>query len=162
AATGAEFVRVNVHTGARVTDQGVIEGRAHETLRLRDRLDADVSVLADTGVKHSGPLGVAADGEHTVTGDDVDDLVDRGLADGVIVSGPRTGEAVDTDRLEAVADRCGERDTPLYVGSGVTADTVGDLLSVADGVIVGTALKRDGETTAPVAEARVRALVDAA
>jgi len=161
AATGAEFVRVNVHTGARVTDQGVIEGHAHETLRLRDRLDTDVSILADTGVKHSAPLGGTADGERTVTGDDVDDLVDRGRADGVIVSGPRTGEAVDTDRLEAVADRCAERDVPLYVGSGVTADTVGDLLSVADGVIVGTALKRGGETTAPVEEARVRALVGA-
>ncbi len=161
AAAGADFVRVNVHTGARVTDQGVIEGRANETLRLRDRLDADVSILADTGVKHSAPLG-GASGERGVAGDGVDDLVDRGLADGVIVSGPRTGEAVETDRLEAVAERCAERGVPLYVGSGVTPETAPELLSVADGVIVGTALKRGGETTAPVEEARVRRLVDAA
>ncbi|QGX94420.1 BtpA/SgcQ family protein [Haloplanus rallus] len=163
AAAGADFVRVNVHTGARVADQGVIEGRAHETLRLRDRLDTDVSILADTAVKHSAPLGgtTAADGR-TTTGDDVDDLVERGRADGVIASGPRTGEGVDRARLEAVAERCGAHDVPLYVGSGVTAGTVGDLLDVADGVIVGTALKRDGETTAPVDPSRVRALVEAA
>jgi membrane complex biogenesis BtpA family protein len=155
AAAGADFVRVNVHTGARVADQGVIEGRAHETLRLRDRLDADVSILADTAVKHSAPVGGAA-------GDDVGDLVERGRADGVIASGPRTGEAVDRGRLESVAERCAVHDVPLFVGSGVTAGTVAGLLDVADGVIVGTALKRDGETTAPVDPARVRDLVAAA
>lgn len=41
AAVDAAFVRVNVHTGARVTDQGIVEGRAHETLRLRERLGVD-------------------------------------------------------------------------------------------------------------------------
>ena len=41
AATGAQFVRVNVHTGAYVTDQGLIEGEAHQTLRYRRELGAD-------------------------------------------------------------------------------------------------------------------------
>jgi membrane complex biogenesis BtpA family protein len=57
AATDATFVRINVHVGARVADQGVLEGRAHETMRLRDHFGADVSVLADVAVKHSAPLG---------------------------------------------------------------------------------------------------------
>ncbi|WP_128081385.1 BtpA/SgcQ family protein, partial [Haloferax sp. ATB1] len=56
AATDGAFVRVNVHTGARLTDQGVIEGMAHETVRLRDQLDTDVAILADIDVKHSAPL----------------------------------------------------------------------------------------------------------
>jgi len=56
AAVGGDFVRVNIHTGARVTDQGVIDGKAHETMRLRDRLGADVAVLADHDVKHSAPI----------------------------------------------------------------------------------------------------------
>ncbi|WP_248897190.1 BtpA/SgcQ family protein [Haloplanus halobius] len=155
AAAGADFVRVNVHTGARVTDQGVIEGRAHETLRLRDRLDADVSILADADVKHSAPLGAGH-------GEPIADVVDRGLAAGVVVSGERTGETVATERLTAAAEQCADLDVPLYVGSGVTPETVGETLAVADGVIVGTALKRGGETTAPVDESRVRALVDAA
>jgi membrane complex biogenesis BtpA family protein len=56
-ASGAQLVRVNVHTGARVTDQGVIEGRAHETLRLRRALDASaIRLLCDVDVKHSAPL----------------------------------------------------------------------------------------------------------
>jgi hypothetical protein len=154
AATGASFVRVNVHAGARVTDQGVVEGRAHETLRLRDRLDADVGILADHAVKHSAPLGA---GETAPA-----DLLERGLADGVVVSGPATGEAVDRDSLRAVAETCAGDDTPVVVGSGVAEDTVGEILDVADAAIVGTALKEGGETTNPVDSDRVRRLVDAA
>ena len=156
AAVGADYVRVNVHTGARVTDQGIVEGRAHETLRLRERLGVDVGVFADTDVKHSAPL--TAEG---YTAESFADTAERGLADAVIASGRGTGEAMDAEALEAVvAER--ERhglDTPVLVGSGVRADTIGEVLTVADGVIVGTALKADGETTAPVDEARVTEVV---
>ncbi|SDM73044.1 hypothetical protein SAMN04487949_2425 [Halogranum gelatinilyticum] len=159
AATGADFVRVNVHTGARVTDQGVVEGRAHETIRLRERLDTDVKLLADVDVKHSTPLGGQAFDPEVVA-----ETVERGLADGVIVSGTGTGHAVDVDRLAAVAERSASLDVaaPVFVGSGVTEETVAELLDVADGAIVGTALKRDGRTTNPVDETRVSALVEAA
>ena len=157
AAVGAAFVRVNIHAGARVTDQGVVEGRAHETLRLRERLDADVGVLADVGVKHSAPLS-----ERSVR-EELRDVCERGLADAAVVSGPATGEGVGEAALgtaiearEAVAP-----ETPVLVGSGVTADNAADLLSVADGAIVGTALKEGGETTAPVDEGRVADVVSA-
>src|SRR6266542_325886 len=56
AAVGASFIRVNVHTGAMVTDQGIIEGDAAETLRYRTRIAADVAIFADTHVKHATPL----------------------------------------------------------------------------------------------------------
>ena len=56
AATGASFIRVNVHTGAMVTDQGVIEGEAAETMRLRMAIAPDVAVFADHLVKHAVPL----------------------------------------------------------------------------------------------------------
>ncbi|OYR66231.1 phosphorybosylanthranilate isomerase, partial [Halorubrum ezzemoulense] len=113
----------------------------------------------DTDVKHSAPLTPAG-----YTAESFADTAERGLADAVIASGPGTGEAVDTDALgSVVAER--ERhglDTPVLVGSGVTPETVADLLDVADGAIVGTALKRGGETTAPVDADRVADLVDAA
>jgi hypothetical protein len=157
AATGASFVRVNVHSGARVTDQGVVEGRAHETLRLRSRLDADVDILADVGVKHSAALG-----ELRPLAERVDDAVTRGLADAVVVSGRGTGHAVDEAHLERAAAAATTHDVPLFVGSGVTADTVEDCLAYADGVIVGTALKEGGKTTEPVDGDRVRKLVEAA
>jgi len=158
AATGAAFVRVNVHVGARVADQGVLEGRAHETMRLRNRLDADVRVLADVDVKHSAPLG--GDGGAAMLGD----AVDRGLADGVIVSGSATGRATDLDAVRAAVtarDDCG-LETPVFVGSGVTAETIGDTLGIADGVIVGSAFEEGGSVPNPVSVERVERVVGAA
>lgn len=158
AAAGASFVRVNVHVGTAATDQGVLEGRAHETLRLRERLAADVAILADVHVKHATPVG------DRDLGRVAHETVERGRADGVIVSGPGTGTGTareDVTRVAAAVADC-ERSGPVFVGSGVTSETVGDLLAAgADGVIVGTALKRDGETTNPVSRERVRAIVDA-
>jgi hypothetical protein len=142
AATGGAFVRVNVHTGSRITDQGTIEGRAHETVRLRERLDAEVAILADVAVKHSTPAGgrdIRAVAKETV---------ERGLADGLVVTGPATGEPADPDHLRDVLDARDDADpsVPVFVGSGVTADNAATLLEVADGAIVGTALKRQGLT----------------
>lgn len=158
AAAGASFVRVNVHTSARLTDQGVVTGRAAETVRLRDRLDADVAILADVDVKHSAPLA-----ERPLP-EEVAELVERGHADGIVASGAGTGEETDADHLEAVVDArdATGADAPVFVGSGVTRETVGETLDLADGVVVGTALKEAGETTAPVDEERVRAVVAAA
>lgn len=157
AAAGGSFVRVNVHTGIRATDQGLVEGTAHKTLRLRERLGADVSILADVAVKHSAPVGersLAAVAEETIG---------RGLADGLVVSGPATGEPADADELKTVLDRRDDVDqsVPVFVGSGVTPGNVSALLDIADGVIVGTALKDGGETAAPVDPDRVEAFVEA-
>jgi membrane complex biogenesis BtpA family protein len=158
AATGADFVRVNVHAGARLTDQGVVEGEAAETVRLRDRLDADVSILADVDVKHSAALA-----ERPLP-EEVAELVERGHADAVVASGAGTGHETDLEHLEAVVDARDDLgvDAPVFVGSGVTRESVSETLNLADGAIVGSALKEDGETTAPVDEASVRELVDAA
>ncbi|KZN24755.1 phosphorybosylanthranilate isomerase [Haladaptatus sp. R4] len=155
-AADAQFIRVNVHTGARLTDQGIIEGSAHETIRLRDELDSDVKVLADVDVKHSAALA-----ERPVS-ELVDETLGRGRADGIVVSGVGTGHEVDTEMLEAVVacrDGIGS-DAPVLLGSGTTAENVRDLLNIADGAIVGTALKEGGETTNRVDEERVRGLVE--
>jgi len=160
AAVNAAFVRVNVHIGAATTDQGILEGRAHETLRLRDRLATDVAILADVHVKHATPVG-----EQTIDRTALE-TVERGRADGVIVSGPGTGDETSLVDVERVVDGLaahGHDRVPVFVGSGVTNETVGDCLAAgADGVIVGTALKEGGETTAPVASEPVADLVAAA
>ena len=160
AATDAEFVRVNVHVGSAATDQGVLEGRAHETLRLRDRIEADVAILADVHVKHATPVG-EQDIERAAL-----ETVDRGRADGVVVSGPGPGDETaleDVERVaETLADPANSNSAPIFVGSGVTAATVGDCLEAgADGLIVGTALKEGGKTTNPVSLERVEDLVAA-
>lgn len=158
AATGGSFVRVNIHTGGRETDQGRLDGQAHETLRLRERLDEDVAIMADVDVKHSGAVGDRPVGELTR------ETIDRGLADAVIVSGPATGSPADDETVRSVLDARDDasRRVPVLAGSGVTPENVGELLSVLDGAIVGTAIKQGGVTTNPVDEDRATELVRAA
>ncbi len=158
AAAGGAFVRVNVHTGTRATDQGVIAGRAHDTLRLRERIDADISIFADVDVKHSAPV---AERDLATT---VAETVDRGLADGLVVSGPATGEPADAEALAAVLDVRDDvaPDVPVLVGSGVGPGNVADLLGLADGAIVGTSLKADGQVANEVDPERVATFVEAA
>ena len=150
AATRAAFLRVNVLVGAAVTDQGVIEGAAATTLRERARLCPDVAILADVHVKHATPLGSETLAEAAR------ETLERGLADGLIVSGRATGRPPEPQALAEVREVAGK--APLLVGSGLTRDNARELLRHADGAIVGTALKRDGLVGEPVDVARVRAL----
>lgn len=154
AATGADFIRVNVHTGAYVTDQGLIEGEAHHTLRYRQRLGAErVAILADVHVKHARQL-VATSLEEALA-----DTVKRGLADGVIITGTATGAPIDPAMLARAHAQTLSHKVPLYAGSGVTEKNIATLLPYVDGVIVGTWLKEDGRIHAPVDVDRVRRIV---
>ena len=142
AVTGAQFIRVNVHTGARVTEQGVVQGRAAETLRLRKSLDAShVAIWADVDVKHSAPLGVRP------LEDEAHDLSSRGMVDALLVTGAGTGKATDVEKVRRVK---GESSLPVLVASGATVETLAMLLAVADGVIVGSDLRMDGRAGGPV------------
>ena len=154
AAAGLDLVRINVLAGAAVTDQGVVEGCAAEVLRLRARLCPNVAILADLRVKHARPL------VDRPLADEARELVGRAGADAVIVSGTATGTDVDPEELRAARAALGAH--PLLVGSGVTAKNVRALLESADGVIVGTSIKRGGRTTARVDAARAKAFVRAA
>lgn len=154
AITGADFIRVNVHTGVAATDQGIIEGRARETLALRRRLGANVAILADVFVKHAVTLH-ANDIAQAAR-----DTAYRGLSDGLIVTGAATGAAVDLDDLRRV--KAAVSDRPVLAGSGVTADSVAAALAACDGVIVGSALKPDGDPNNAVDERRARSFAAAA
>jgi uncharacterized protein len=153
AVCGGAFVRVNVHTGAMLTDQGLIEGDAYETLRCRQQLCAGVQIFADVHVKHAVPLG------NWTIEDAARDTVERGLADALIVSGAGTGLAADLADVERVG-----RAAPaakILLGSGVTLANAHDFLPAADGFIVGTWLKAGGRISNPVDAKRVAALVRA-
>ena len=153
-AVGARFIRVNVHAGAVVADQGLVQSDAYGTLRDRRLLGADVRIFADVGGKHATPLAPVDLEQHAR------DLRHRGLADGLVVSGPATGAATPLADIKRV--RGAVPDVPILVGSGATPDTAAELLSIADGLIVGTSVKRNGDVTAPVDSERVRRLVAAA
>lgn len=149
-ATGARFIRVNVLVAARVTDQGVVASDAARLLRFRAALGAQwVGLIADVGVKHSAPLGLGGSIEEEAI-----EAVERSLADAVVVTGARTGAEADTARVEAVRAAIGE--TPVWLGSGVRAETLGAWLAVADGVIVGSDLREGGRAGGPIDPARAR------
>ena len=153
-AVGARFIRVNVHAGAVVADQGIVQSDAYGTLRDRRLLSAPVEIYADVGGKHSTPLA-PLDFELQAR-----DLVHRGLADGLVVSGRVTGAPTPLDDLKRV--RGATPRVRLLVGSGATPETIAELLSIADGAIVGTYFKEDGVFENRAQRHRVEELVEAA
>jgi membrane complex biogenesis BtpA family protein len=153
AACNGSFIRVNVHTGAMLTDQGLIEGNAYETLRYREQVCRGAKILADVHVKHAVPLG-----DWSIE-DSARDTVERGLADALIVSGAGTGLAAEVADVERVRRACPS--TKVLLGSGVSIANIRDFLPIADGFIVGTSLKVGGKLKNPVDPKRVAALVRA-
>jgi hypothetical protein len=160
ASVGARFIRVNVLTGVMVTDQGTIEGEAYQLLRYRRELGVEVKIFADVLVKHARPLSSIS------LTSAVSETVERGLADGIILSGWATGHPPALEDLELA--RVAAPHTPLLIGSGANVENIASLMHIADGVIVATSLKRssksardNGTETFPVIDPmRVRNFVD--
>jgi len=150
----AQFIRVNVLTGVMATDQGLIEGEAHELLRYRRELGSDVQILADVLVKHARPLSSP---NLTVA---VKDTIERGLADAVILSGWATGSPPNQEDLELACDAA--NGTPVFIGSGASWENIATLLQAANGVIVSSSLKRHGRIEQPIDPIRVSQFVEAA
>jgi membrane complex biogenesis BtpA family protein len=142
AATGSAFIRVNVHVGVMATDQGLVSGRAHETLRYRKQLGQSIAIFADVHVKHATPISEPDIAQAAK------DAAYRGLADALIVTGRTTGDPVDVEDLRKVHEAVPNR--RVFVGSGATAETVPESLQYATGVIVGTGVKPHGDPAAPV------------
>ncbi len=154
AAVDAAFIRVNVLIGVSATDQGFIEGAAAVLHRYRKQLASDVAILADVHVKHAQPISqpdIALAAEETAY---------RGGADALIASGTTTGRAADPESIAKIKSAVPDR--PLLIGSGADATSIRDILQVAEGAIVGTSIKRDGKTTAPVDPDRAKAFITAA
>lgn len=150
---GAQFIRVNVLTGVMATDQGLIEGQAHQLLRYRRELGSDIKILADVLVKHARPLGTP----NLTTA--VQETIERGLADGVILSGWATGSPPTLEDLELAMNAA--NGTPVFIGSGATWENIPTLIQAADGVIVSSSLKRRGRRDQPIDPIRVSRFVEA-
>jgi predicted TIM-barrel enzyme len=80
-------------------------------------------------------------------------------ADALIVSGKLTGWAPELEKVKKAKEFA--RDTPVLVGSGTTASNVKDFLKYADGIIVGTDLKKEGVNENPVDISRVKKYMQA-
>lgn len=147
-AGGGAFVRVNQWANAYVANEGIIEGPAAAATRYRSWLRANgVKIFADVHVKH---------GSHAIVADRSISELTRDAeffdADVVIATGQRTGDAADLSEVRTIADATS---LPVLIGSGVTSANAGDLLGIADGLIVASSLKEEGVWWTPVSERKV-------
>jgi membrane complex biogenesis BtpA family protein len=142
AATGARFVR-EIFTGAYASDMGLWTPDAGAAMRYRDRLGRrDLAML----------FNVSAEFAHSLDGRSLADrarsAVFSSVPDAVLVSGAITGEAAAMSDLAAVKKVL--PGTPVLANTGVKHATVAEVLGIADGAIVGSSLKVDGDTWKPV------------
>lgn len=152
------FIRAEGFVFASVADEGLLAtADAGPLLRARRALGEEaqrIAIFCDIKKKHSS---------HAITADtsiaEHAHAAEFFGADGVIVTGSATGMATPIADLDAARDACA---IPVCVGSGATVATVQDLLRVADAVIVGSDLKRDGVWWKPLDPARIAAFVRAA
>jgi membrane complex biogenesis BtpA family protein len=151
-ASQAAFIRVNVHMGAVISDQGILQGMSHETLRLRAALRSAVLIFADVGVKHATPLGDRGLGLETR------DLSERGMVDAIIVSGVWTGAETSPDDIALVRQHTA---LPVLLGSGATPENLPRVYDKVDGLIVGSTFKKDGRADNMVEESRVKTFTEA-
>ncbi|HVG80707.1 MAG TPA: BtpA/SgcQ family protein [Methylomirabilota bacterium] len=151
-ASGASFAR-EIFTGVYESDMGVWQPDAATALRLRADLGrGDLKLLFNINAEFASPLGnrsIAARARSAVF---------SSLADVVLVSGPMTGQGVETGDLKIVKDAV--PGTPVFANTGVNLDTVAEILRIGDGAVVGTHFKLDGNTWNAVDRARVERFMD--
>ena len=147
----AQFVRATFFTEASVDVSGLVLARPHQLLRYRKFLDPSVKIFADVHIKHSAPLA-----PRPIEKSAYDAAYFQ--ADAVIISGKHTGFPTRMDDVRAVKRVLPE--VPVLIGSGLRQSSAAEFLEVADGAIVGSSLKQDGDAANPVDCERVRSLME--
>lgn len=160
-AVGANFIRVNIHQGTSVTDQGIISGNAHETMRYRRAIGAEeIKIFADVSVKHANPLIQKPLSQECI------ELVERGLVDGaLILTGMMTGVEPDINVVKQIPHLKEDLPSiPIFLGSGVDLLNVQRMLDLSDskidGFIIGTAFKEDNDIHKKVDKTKVKDFMD--
>jgi membrane complex biogenesis BtpA family protein len=151
--TGASFIR-EVLTGVYESDLGMIEPRIGEIAGYRAAIGGDDIALFDNiAPEFASAVGSRGIAERA-----------RGAAflrvDAILISGPAAGVSFEMNDLREAKEAV--PDTPVIANTGVRADRIAEIFGVADGVIVGTSLKVDGQTWNPVDPDRAKRLMEAA
>lgn len=153
-ATGARFAR-EVFTGTFAGDLGLWDTAAGDVFQYRRAIGAErVRLLFTINAEFAAPVAprpLAAVARSVAF---------SSLPDALCVSGPITGSPAPLEELRAAKGAAG--DTPVFANTGVRQETIAETLAIADGCIVGTALKVGGSTWNPVDPRRVRDLMTAA
>lgn len=148
----ADFIRVEAFVENRIGAHGITYAQAPDIMRYRSKMESNVLIFSDINVKHTYPL---------TTSEDIilnlNEAISAG-ADAIIVTGIGTGKQPSIEEVEKLKSHMSE--IPLLVGSGVSKNNIKDFLDVADGVIVGTSIKEDGDVKLPISLEKVKALVE--
>jgi len=151
--TEARWVRVFEWTNAYISHAGYIEGAAGKALRYKNAIGAhDVKFLCDVNVKH---------GSHFIISDrsiseQARDAETEG-ADAIVITGWETGSPPDGELTRTVKEKVA---VPVLLGSGVNEENVTELLSLADGAIIGSYFKDGDDWKRPVDAIRVKRLME--
>jgi len=152
-AVDSDFIRANQWVNAYIANEGFIEGEASKVLRYRRNINAEnIKIFSDVLVKH---------GSHAITNDrDAGEQIYDSIwsdSDVIIITGNRTGDSV---KKEDVVKFKGKSQLPVLIGSGVNIDNAKSLLSVCDGCIISSSLKRNGFWWEKLDEEKVKLFVD--
>ena len=152
AATGASFAR-EIFTGTYASDMGFWNPDAGKAVRYKKSLERDNLVLL-----YNISAEFAYSMDKRTLAERAKSVVFSSIPDALLVSGPLTGVSTSIDELKAVKDIV--RDVPVLANTGVNISNVKDILEVADGVVIGSSLKVNGDTWKAVDENRAKKFMD--
>lgn len=152
-AAGLDFIRAEGFVFAHVADEGLIESSAAKLLRYRRMIGAErVQVWADVKKKHSS---------HAITADiglgAAAEAVEFMRGDAVIITGGVTGEAPRLSDVEEARAHCR---LPVILGSGIDVENIEEFYPSADGFIIGSHFKIDGDWANSVDPWRISSLMN--
>ena len=138
ASTGAHFVR-EIFTGTYASDMGYWNPDAGKAMRYRNSLNReDLLMFYNISAEFAYSLDKRSVAERSKS------VVFSSIPDAILVSGQITGESVAISELKKVKNLI--PDTPVLANTGVKIENVEDILSITDGIIIGSSLKIDGNT----------------
>lgn len=165
-ATGARFIRVNSLVQTIISDSGLIEPEAPLLGELIHNYPG-IEIYADFMVKHAGDLYflstswkklvVESLGIETIIKDMLYDIVWRGKADKIVLTGLRTGEPPELSYVKMIKKHS---PSPVIIGSGINIDNADLYLDLADGIIVGSYIKKNGIAGNPLDPERSKAFIE--
>lgn len=147
-----DFIRAEGYVFAHIADEGFIESSAAKLLRYRKLIGAQrVQVWADVKKKHSSHA-ITADLNLGATAEAVEFM----CGDAVIVTGNVTGAAPRQADVNEVKASC---HLPVMLGSGIDAGNIAAFYDVADGFIIGSYFKAEGNWKNAVDPLRIERLM---
>lgn len=149
-AANAEWVRVFEWCNAFISQAGYIEAVGGKLSRMRSNLRAenDVCFLCDVNVKHGSHFIIH---DRSVEEQAMD--VEAQNGDAIIVTGFDTGTPPTVERVQSCKKAV---KLPILLGSGVNTSNAKELLSHADGAIVGSWFKENNNWKNKVSFDRIR------